>query len=67
MPCGGKFTILVYGSGVNLVAVGKGTVKLAGMPDSPGDGDSGYSLNEQRLRLAARDGRPTTLSIRASG
>ena len=39
----GKYTILVYGSGVNLVAVGKGTVKLAGMPDTP-TGDGRYSL-----------------------
>jgi len=41
---GGKYTILVYGSGVNLVAVGKGTVKLAGIPDTP-VGDGKYSLN----------------------
>ena len=30
---GGKFTILVYGSHVNLVAAGTGKVRLAGMPD----------------------------------
>jgi hypothetical protein len=62
---GGKFTILVYGSGVNLVAVGKGTVKLAGMPDTP-SGDGRYSLNEQdfvSLPGTATD----TLFIRASG
>jgi hypothetical protein len=41
---GGKYTIVVYGSGVNLVAVGKGTVKLAGQPDTP-KGDGKYSLN----------------------
>ena len=41
---GGTYTILVYGSGVNLVAVGTGTVKLAGMPDTP-SGDGRYSLN----------------------
>jgi hypothetical protein len=41
---GGKYTILVYGSGVNLVAAGKGTVKLAGIPDTP-VGDGKYSLN----------------------
>jgi hypothetical protein len=35
--------VLVYGSGVDLVAIGKGTVKLAGVPDSGGDGK--YSLN----------------------
>jgi hypothetical protein len=40
----GKFTVLVYGTGVNVVAVGKGTVKLAGLPDTP-HGDGSYSLN----------------------
>jgi len=42
---GGRFTILVYGSGVNLVAAGKGTVRLAGLPDTP-HGDGKYSLND---------------------
>ena len=32
---GGTYTVLVYGSGVNLVAVGTGTVRLAGQPDEP--------------------------------
>ena len=41
---GGSYTILVYGSGVNLVAVGTGTVRLAGDPDLPW-GDGRYSLN----------------------
>jgi hypothetical protein len=41
---GGTYTVLVYGSGVNLVAVGSGTVKLAGSPDTP-FGDGRYSLN----------------------
>src|SRR5581483_2517452 len=41
---GGKFTILVYGTQVNVVAVGTGKVKLAGMPDTP-SGDGKYSLN----------------------
>jgi hypothetical protein len=41
---GGKYTLLVYGSNVNVVAVGTGTVKLAGMPDTP-HGDGRYSLN----------------------
>jgi hypothetical protein len=41
---GGKYTVLVYGSGVNLVAVGKGTVKLTGLPGTP-IGDGQYSLN----------------------
>jgi hypothetical protein len=41
---GGTYTVLVYGSGVDLVAVGTGTVRLAGMPDTP-IGDGRYSLN----------------------
>jgi hypothetical protein len=41
---GGTYTVLVYGPGVNLVAVGIGTVKLAGTPDTP-VGDGRYSLN----------------------
>lgn len=40
---GGTYTVLVYGSQVNLVAVGTGTVRLAGTPDSGTDGR--YSLN----------------------
>jgi hypothetical protein len=41
---GKNMVVLVYGSGVDLVAVGKGTVKLAGLPDI-GVGDGKYSLN----------------------
>lgn len=41
-----KFTILIYGSGVNLTAVGTGFVWLAGMPDTPqGDRDGKFSIN----------------------
>lgn len=40
----GHFTILIYGSGVNVFAVGSGTVQLAGMPDTP-KGDGKYSFN----------------------
>lgn len=40
----GHFTILIYGSLVNVFAVGTGTVQLAGMPDTP-KGDGRYSLN----------------------
>jgi hypothetical protein len=36
--------VLVYGSGVDLVAIGKGTVRLAGLPDTT-VGDGKYSLN----------------------
>lgn len=42
---GGTFTILVYGSGVNIIAAGKGTVRLAGLPDTP-RGDGMFSLND---------------------
>ena len=42
---GGHYTVLLYGTGVNLVAVGSGTVRLAGMPDTP-SGDGRYSLND---------------------
>jgi hypothetical protein len=41
---GGTYTVLVYGTGVNLVAVGTGSVRLAGQPDTP-SGDGKYSLN----------------------
>lgn len=41
----GTFTILVYGSDVNLVAAGKGGVRLAGDPDAPRH-DGTYSLND---------------------
>ncbi len=40
---GGTYTVLVYGTGVNLVAVGSGTVRLAGVPGTLSDGR--YSLN----------------------
>ena len=38
-----KATVLIYGSGVNLVAVGTGQVTLAGQPDNPADG--WYAIN----------------------
>lgn len=41
---GGTYTVLVYGTGVNLVAVGSGKVRLAGIPDTP-VADGKYSLN----------------------
>jgi hypothetical protein len=41
---GKNMVVLVYGSGVDLVAIGKGTVKIAGLPDV-GVGDGKYSLN----------------------
>jgi hypothetical protein len=40
----GTFTIVIYGSDVDLVAIGTGKVELTGMPDTP-RGDGKYSLN----------------------
>jgi hypothetical protein len=63
---GGKYTILVYGSGVNLVAVGKGTAKLAGMPGTP-VGDGQYSLNGDKDFVSLPGTQTDTLFIRANG
>ena len=41
---GGHYTLLVYGTGVDVVAVGTGWAKLAGIPDL-GPGDGKYSVN----------------------
>jgi hypothetical protein len=40
---GGRYTILIYGSDVDVVAVGRGSVTLAGLPGAPDDGK--YSLD----------------------
>ncbi|MFL5909512.1 MAG: hypothetical protein ACJ768_02930 [Gaiellaceae bacterium] len=40
----GVYKVWIYGSGVNVFAVGKGTVVLQGSPD-PGAADGRYSLN----------------------
>jgi hypothetical protein len=45
----GKYTVLIYGSDVDLVAVGRGTVTLAGNPDTPAS-DGTYSLNADPFR-----------------
>jgi hypothetical protein len=42
---GCTFTVLLWGSHVNLVAAGHGTVRLAGTPDMT-TGDGKYSLND---------------------
>ena len=61
---GCTFTVVVWGSRVNLVAAGHGTVRLAGMPDTP-SGDGKYSLNDgdfkslpgtQTAKLSVGDG-----------
>ncbi|HEY2372388.1 MAG TPA: hypothetical protein VGH82_07550 [Gaiellaceae bacterium] len=41
---GGHYTLLVYGTGVDVVAVGTGWGKIAGIPDL-GAGDGKYSVN----------------------
>lgn len=41
---GGHYTLVVYGTGVDLVAVGTGWVKVAGIPEVP-VGDGRYSVN----------------------
>jgi len=41
---GGKYTILIYGSGVDVVVLGTGTVTLTGLADDPHN-DGTYSLN----------------------
>jgi hypothetical protein len=40
----GKFTVLIYGSGVDIVAIGKGWARLTGSADTP-KLDGRYSLN----------------------
>ena len=46
---GGTYKITIYGSGVDLVASGKGSVVLAGSPDAAAS-DGRYSLNGQDYR-----------------
>jgi hypothetical protein len=62
---GGKYTVLVYGSGVDLVAVGKGTVKLTGLPGTP-VGDGKYSLNGGDF-LSLPDAASKQLTIESNG
>jgi hypothetical protein len=54
----GTYYVLVYGSDVDLVAVGRGSVTLAGTPDTP-IGDGKYSLNGDPFR--SLPGTPTKL------
>jgi hypothetical protein len=46
---GGKYTILIYGSVVDVVAFGSGHVTLSGVPDGS-SGDGSYSLNGDTFR-----------------
>ena len=41
---GGHYTVLLYGTGIDVVAVGSGWVRLAGTPDVAA-GDGKYSVN----------------------
>jgi hypothetical protein len=41
---GGHYTLVVYGTGVDIVAVGSGWVRVQGIPDVP-VGDGKYSVN----------------------
>jgi hypothetical protein len=50
----GTFTILIYGSQVNFVALGKGWAKVAGSPDTP-KSDGRYSLNGSIFRSLPSD------------
>ena len=62
---GGTYTIVIFGSDVNLVAVGTGKVQLAGTPDA-GKTDGKYSLNGDPWK--SLPGTPTAqLSIASNG
>ena len=62
----GRYTIVIFGSGVSLVAVGTGSVQLAGTPDL-GKGDGRYSLNGDPV-WKSLPGTPTKqLSIGSNG
>jgi hypothetical protein len=62
---GGSYTIVIFGSDVSLVAVGTGSVQLAGTPDL-GKGDGQYSLNGDPWK--SLPGSPTNkLSIGSDG
>lgn len=62
---GGTFTILIYGSNVNLFAVGTGWAQVAGTPDMT-SGDGRYSFNGDPFK--SLPGTPTKqLSIGTTG
>jgi hypothetical protein len=64
---GGRYTILIYGSSVDLVAFGSGRVTLAGVPDSP-NGDGSYSLNGDLFRsLPGAPSKPLAISSAPNG
>jgi hypothetical protein len=53
---GGSFVIRVYGTGINVNAVGQGFARLVGSPFVPTDGT--YSLNDGPFRSLPNDGGP---------
>lgn len=57
---GGHWTILIYGSDVDVFAIGKGTVTLTGLVDDP-KGDGTFSTNGQDFR--SLPGTPTQKPI----
>jgi hypothetical protein len=60
---GGTYTILIYGSGIDVVAFGSGHVVLAGIPDSA-TGDGSYSLNGLPFRsLPGTSAKQQTIGI----
>jgi hypothetical protein len=60
---GGKYTILIYGSGVDVVAFGSGHVTLTGVPDNA-TGDGFYSLNGNPfLSLPGTSAKQLTIGI----
>jgi len=64
---GGTYKITIYGSDVDLSAVGRGVVTLAGMPDTP-SGDGTYSLNGDPARsLPATPTGKLTIGAPANG
>lgn len=66
---GGVYKIWIFGSGVNLFAVGNGKVTLQGMPDS-GTSDGWYSINggdRHSLPAAPSDLLPVALPVSSNG
>jgi hypothetical protein len=60
---GGTYTILIYGSGVDVVAFGSGHVVLGGIPDSA-TGDGRFSLNGDPFRsLPGASAKQQTIGI----
>ncbi len=62
----GKYTILIYGSGIDVVALGTGTVSLTGLADDPLN-DGKYSLNGKAfVSLPGMTGKLLTIGTTSS-